>query len=128
MTYKTILKPSEEVLYKDKGSKFYGYAFPIHTTEEVKNNIIDKLKQKHSMRVIFVLHTNLGSKHHITALPMMESPQTVLACQFMVNYKRLTLLMSSWWWFVILEGQNLGVGGLISAYKTTAKLSLEASD
>ena len=33
LTYKTILKPSEEVLYKDKGSKFYGYAFPIKQSE-----------------------------------------------------------------------------------------------
>ena len=47
MTYRTLLHPSEEVLYKDKGSKFYGYAFPIKTNEDYKE-IIEKLKQKHS--------------------------------------------------------------------------------
>ncbi|MFZ4106570.1 MAG: YigZ family protein, partial [Flavobacterium sp.] len=28
-TYKTISKPSEGILYKEKNSKFFGYAFPI---------------------------------------------------------------------------------------------------
>ena len=37
-TYKTLETPSNEVLYKDKGSKFFGYAFPIKTKEE--NQII----------------------------------------------------------------------------------------
>ena len=35
-TYKTILKPSEEVLFKDKNSKFYSYTFPVKTEDEVK--------------------------------------------------------------------------------------------
>ena len=42
LTYKTILKPSEEVLYKDKGSKFYGYAFPLKAVEEYKG-IIERI-------------------------------------------------------------------------------------
>ena len=45
--YKTINTPSLEVLYKDKGSKFYGYAIPIETDQEVKK-ALEELKQKHS--------------------------------------------------------------------------------
>ena len=44
--YKTIIKPSEETLFKDKNSKFYGYAFPVMTEESVKI-CIDFLKKKH---------------------------------------------------------------------------------
>ena len=35
-SYKTITKPVEGLLYKDRKSKFYGYAYPIHKVEDVK--------------------------------------------------------------------------------------------
>ena len=34
--YKTIDFPSEEVLLKEKNSKFFGYAFPVTSEEEIK--------------------------------------------------------------------------------------------
>ena len=46
-TYKTIESPSEEVLFKDKNSKFYGYTFPVTSEEDVKS-IIEQLKKTHS--------------------------------------------------------------------------------
>ena len=45
-TYKTLAKPSEEILFKEKKSKFFGYAFPIQNEDEVKP-IIELLKKKH---------------------------------------------------------------------------------
>ena len=45
-TYRTIAYASEEVLFKEKNSKFYGYAFPITTEEEVKEHI-ERLKKEH---------------------------------------------------------------------------------
>jgi putative IMPACT (imprinted ancient) family translation regulator len=45
LSYRTITSPSDEILYKDKGSKFFGYAFPIKTDDEVKE-FIKILKQK----------------------------------------------------------------------------------
>ena len=35
-TYYTIANSSPEVLFKEKNSKFFGYAFPITSEEEVK--------------------------------------------------------------------------------------------
>lgn len=49
-TYKTILKPSEEVLFKEKGSKFFGYAFPVSSEENIKEHIEYLKKQHHSAR------------------------------------------------------------------------------
>ena len=43
-TYQTIAFESEEVLFKEKGIKFFGYAFPIENEEEVKP-IIESLKK-----------------------------------------------------------------------------------
>ena len=34
--YKTIITPSEETLFKEKGSKFFGYAYPVLSEEDVK--------------------------------------------------------------------------------------------
>lgn len=43
--YKTLKEPSEGI-YKEKGSKFITYAYPIYTEEEVKP-IIDELKKQY---------------------------------------------------------------------------------
>lgn len=44
-TYRTIVAPSEG-LYKEKGSKFLAFAFPITSVEEVKP-ILDRLKKEY---------------------------------------------------------------------------------
>ena len=46
-SYETIITSGTQVLYKDKGSKFYGYAIPIKTAKEVKETL-EILKRKHS--------------------------------------------------------------------------------
>ncbi len=45
-SYKTITKASAEVLFKDRNSKFFGYAFPVKDEEEV-NLRLEELKSKH---------------------------------------------------------------------------------
>ena len=49
-TYKTIEKPSEEVLFKDKNSKFFGYAFPVLNEDDVKIHIAELKKIHHAAR------------------------------------------------------------------------------
>ena len=43
-TYRTIAGPSEG-LYKEKGSKFLAFAFPVRTTDEVKQHLEQLRKQ-----------------------------------------------------------------------------------
>ena len=43
-SYKTILKPSEETLFKEKGSKFFGYAFPVFTEDVVMYPYVNNVK------------------------------------------------------------------------------------
>lgn len=45
-TYKTLAFPSSEILFKEKNSKFFGYAFPIQSESAVKP-IIDSLRKQH---------------------------------------------------------------------------------
>jgi len=49
-TYKTIAFPSEEILFKEKNSKFFGYAFPIQSEAAVKP-ILDDLRKQHPQAV-----------------------------------------------------------------------------
>jgi uncharacterized YigZ family protein len=125
-TYKTLETPSNEVLYKDKGSKFFGYAFPIKTKEEFKS-IIEHIKQKHSSACHFCFAYQLGIEipyyrasddgepSNSAGLPIYGQLQAFGITNVLVVVVRY------------FGGTKLGVGGLISAYKNTAKLSLEAS-
>ena len=45
-TYKTIVKPSKQVLFKEKGSKFFGLAFPVEDEEAVKE-CLENIKKEH---------------------------------------------------------------------------------
>ena len=57
-TYKTLEKPSEETLFKDRNSKFFGYAFPIATETDVSLRL-DLLKKEASLgKTFFVMLGN----------------------------------------------------------------------
>ncbi|MCU4176178.1 IMPACT family protein [Carboxylicivirga sp. N1Y90] len=47
--YKTLDKPSEGI-YKEKGSKFIAYAYPVFTEDEIKAHIADLKKQYYDAR------------------------------------------------------------------------------
>jgi uncharacterized YigZ family protein len=126
LTYKTNLKPSEEVLYKDKGSKFYGYAFPLNTIKEYKG-IIENLKQKHSSagHFCFAYQHGIETLYHRASDDGEPSNSAGMPIYGQLQAFDVTNVL-----LVVVRyfgGTKLGVGGLISAYKTTAKLSLEAS-
>lgn len=125
-TYKTLKNPTEPVLYKDKGSKFIGYAFPIESKDNFKAHI-DKLKQEHSSAGHFCFAYQLGidAPYHRSSDDGEPSNTAGLPIYGQLQAFGVTNVL-----VVVVRyfgGTKLGVGGLISAYKTTAKLSLEAS-
>ncbi|RIA10027.1 putative YigZ family protein [Flavobacteriaceae bacterium MAR_2010_72] len=127
-TYKTITKPSEEVLFKDKNSKFYGYAFPIRNEDEVKEHIEALKKQHHTARhwcYAYQLGTQEehihyranddGEPNNSAGMPIYGQIQSFEVTNVLIVVVRY------------FGGVKLGVGGLINAYRTTAQLALEAS-
>ena len=126
-TYSTISKPSKEVLFKDRGSKFFGYAFPITITEEVKSNIED-LKQLHSNAGHFCYayeigidgtnyrYSDDGEPGNSAGAPIYGQLQSFDVTNVLIVVVRY------------FGGTKLGVGGLRNAYKTTAKMALDESD
>ena len=123
-TYKTINLPSEEVLFKEKNSKFFGYAYPVTTEEEVKE-IIEQLKKEHfSARhwcYAYQIGTDKiqyranddGEPNNNAGLPIYGQIQSFDVTNILIVVVRY------------FGGIKLGVGGLISAYKTAAQMALE---
>ncbi|WP_159024182.1 YigZ family protein [Formosa sp. L2A11] len=125
-TYNTILKPSEETLFKEKNSKFFGYVFPVKTEEDVKAHLEAIKKQHHSARhwcYAYQLGTETiayranddGEPNNSAGMPIYGQIQSFDVTNVLIIVVRY------------FGGVKLGVGGLINAYRTSAQLSLEAS-
>ncbi|PKP16024.1 MAG: YigZ family protein [Bacteroidetes bacterium HGW-Bacteroidetes-23] len=126
-TYKTISAPSEEILFKEKNSKFFGYAFPILTEEEVKVHLEQLKKQHFSARhwcYAYQLGTEKisfranddGEPNNSAGMPIYGQIQSFEVTNILIVVVRY------------FGGVKLGVGGLISAYKTAAQMSLENAE
>lgn len=124
--YKTIIKPSEESLFKDKNSKFYGYAFPVMTEESVKT-CIDFLKKKHYNARHFCYAWQLGVESPRYRVNDDGEPNNSAGMPIygqIQSFKLTNILVVSVRYF---GGVKLGVGGLINAYRSSARLALESS-
>jgi len=126
-TYKTIAISSEEILFKEKNSKFFGYAFPVTSEEEIKNHL-DILRKQHYGAVHFCYAFQIGTdKIQYRANDDGEPSNTAGAPIYgQIQSFGLTNIL-----IVVVRffgGIKLGVGGLISAYRTSAQMALEASE
>lgn len=127
-TYRTIIKASEEVLFKDKNSKFFGYAFPVTSEEEIKQHL-EELKSKHHAARHWCYAWQLGKEEahfHYRANDDGEPSNSA----GMPIYGQIQSFDVTNVLIVVVRyfgGVKLGVGGLINAYKTTAQMALEVS-
>ncbi|WP_298224283.1 YigZ family protein [Flavobacterium sp.] len=125
-TYKTIAFPSEEILFKEKNSKFFGYAFPLDSEEQVKP-LIEPLRKKHFNAVHFCYAYQIGTEKITFRANDDGEPSNTAGMPIygQIQSHELTNIL-----IVVVRffgGTKLGVGGLISAYKTAAQMALEAS-
>ncbi len=122
-TYNTIASPSPEILYKEKNSKFFGYAFPVIKEEEIKTHL-EQLKKQHHGAVHFCYAYQLGTETFIfranddgepsnsAGMPIYGQIQSFGVTNILIVVVRF------------FGGVKLGVGGLISAYRTAAQMAL----
>ncbi|MCH4553011.1 IMPACT family protein [Aestuariibaculum lutulentum] len=122
--YKTIKAPVEGILYKDKNSKFFGYAFPVSNEEEIKEHIETLKKEHHSARHwcyayqigtenISYRANDDGEPSNSAGMPIYGQIQSFEVTNTLIVVVRY------------FGGVKLGVGGLISAYRTAAQMTLE---
>lgn len=126
-TYQSITEASPEVLFKDRNSKFFGYAFPIKTEEEA-NQHLEELRAKHHKARHWCYAWQIGKEEfHYRAnddgepsnsagMPIYGQIQSFDVTNILIVVVRY------------FGGVKLGVGGLINAYKTAAQMALEASN
>ncbi|MDO6597165.1 YigZ family protein [Oceanihabitans sp. 2_MG-2023] len=127
-TYKTITSASEAVLFKDKNSKFYGYAFPIQNEEEVKQHLEELKKQHHTARHWCYAYqfgtedNNISYRANDDGEPNNSAGMPIYGQIQSFNVTNILIVVVRYF-----GGVKLGVGGLINAYRTGAQMALEAS-
>lgn len=125
-TYKTLRRASEEVLFKDKNSKFLGYAFPVQNEEEIKRHINHLKKEHHSARH-WCYAWQLGKEEvqyrvNDDGEPGNSAGQPIYGQIQAYGVTDVLIVIVRYY-----GGVKLGVGGLMNAYKTASKMALEAS-
>lgn len=122
--YKTIAEPGPEALFKDKGSKFYGYAFPIASEAQAKQILSDIKKTHHSAR-----HWCYAWKLGVDSVryranddgePSNSAGQPIYGQILAADLTNVLVVVVRYF-----GGVKLGVGGLIRAYRTAAQYALE---
>jgi uncharacterized YigZ family protein len=126
-TFKTIASPSPEILFKEKNSKFFGYSFPVTSEEEIKSHL-EQLRKQHSGAGHFCYAFQVGTEtiqfranddgepSNSAGMPIYGQIQSFGLTNILVVVVRF------------FGGVKLGIGGLISAYRTSAQMALEEAE
>jgi uncharacterized YigZ family protein len=121
--YCTIDKPSVAE-FKDRGSKFIAYAYPISTTDDFKQYLL-ALKKEHPKAVHHCFAYRIGTDGNNFRLsddgePSGSAGRPILG---QIDSKEMTNVA-----VIVVRyfgGTLLGVPGLINAYKTATSLALQ---
>ncbi len=122
--YKTINQPIENILFKEKGSKFIGFAFPVTDEAELKQ-ALEKVRGEHPKATHHCYAFRIGIQGEnyranddgepsgSAGLPIFNQ----LLANDMTNVMVIVVRYYG--------GTKLGVSGLVKAYKESAKITLE---
>lgn len=125
-TYKTIASPAEGI-YKEQGSKFLAFAYPVSSADEVKFLVDTKRKEFHDARHICYAYM-LGAartefRSNDDGEPSGTAGRPILG---QINSHQLSDIL-----IVVVRyfgGILLGTGGLITAYKAAALEAITAAE
>ncbi|WP_020527495.1 YigZ family protein [Flexithrix dorotheae] len=125
-SYFTI-KAVAEGIYKEKGSKFYAFAYPVSNEDEIKSCLQELKKQyydaRHHCYAYILGKDKLNYRSNDDGEPGNSAGPPILG---QIRSKELTDVL-----VVVVRyfgGTKLGVGGLITAYKTSTQEALENAE
>lgn len=126
--YKTLVSACDLGFYKEKGSKFLGYAFPVESEQEVKNHLENLWKEHHQARhVCYAFKLNAQEPFQERANddgePSNSAGKPILGQIYSFELTNVLVAVVRYY-----GGTKLGVGGLITAYKTAAQHCLEQAE
>lgn len=126
-TYKTIISAVEDVIFKEKGSKFIAYALPVTNEIEIKHHL-ERIKKEHFSARHWCYAWQIGKEkkqyranddgepNGTAGLPIFGQIQSFNLTNVLVVVVRY------------FGGVKLGVSGLINAYKTSAQMVLQNTE
>jgi uncharacterized YigZ family protein len=122
--FKTLDKLAIGSAFKEKGSKFLGYAYPLSTQEEA-DMILQAQKKEHSKARHWCYAWQLGVekpvfRYNDDGEPNNSAGKPIYGQIQSFNVTNVMLVVVRYF-----GGTKLGVGGLVTAYKTAAKMALE---
>jgi len=123
---KTIEKGAFDIIYKDKGSKFIGFAKHVDSPEEA-TAFFELLKKQHHGANHCCYAYRLGVQGQEMRANDDGEPTHSAGTPILGQIQSFGLTNTAVAVIRYFGGTKLGVGGLVKAYKATAQLTLEAS-
>lgn len=124
-TYKTIEGPSEGI-FKDKGSKFIAYAYPLRSEEEYKTHLAEVKdlhpKARHHCWAYRLTPDRTVFRANDDGEPSGSAGRPILNVLLSMDVTNVFVVVVRYF-----GGTLLGVPGLIHAYKTATKEALDAA-
>ena len=126
-SFKTIESPVENILSKEKGSKFIGFAYPVSDEKELKSALLH-LKELHPKAThhCYAFRMGMNGENYRANDDGEPSGSAGLPIYNQLLAHEITNVL-----VVVIRyygGTKLGVSGLVKAYKESAKLALEESE
>jgi len=124
--FQTIAKESQGI-FKDKGSKFYAFAFPVKHEEDVKE-ILSRLKKEHHSARHHCYAWRMGTEEityraNDDGEPSSTGGKPILGQLQSFNVTNILLVVVRYF-----GGTLLGVSGLINAYRNAAADALKNAE
>lgn len=126
-SFDTIKSPVENILLKEKGSKFIGFAFSVENEKEVKAALA-KVKEEYPKATHHCYAFRLGItgenyRANDDGEPSGSAGLPIYNQLLANNLTQIIVIVVRYY-----GGTKLGVSGLVKAYKESAKLTLESSE
>lgn len=125
-TYQSIAQPAEG-FFKDKGSKFLAYAYPVENDPQAKEHLSD-LYELHPKAVHHCYAYRLGADRMSYRMsddgePSGTAGRPILNTLYSRNVTNVLVVVVRYF-----GGTLLGVPGLINAYKTATEVALDEAE
>ena len=126
-SFNTIKSPVENILLKEKGSKFIGFAFPVDDEEDLKKSL-QKIREEHPKATNHCYAFRLGMKGENYRANDDGEPSGSAGLPI---YNQLLAHDITNVLVIVVRyygGTKLGVSGLVKTYKESAKITLEEAE
>lgn len=120
----TLDHPAAEAIFKEKGSKFLAYAYPLSKQEEAED-ILQSLKKAHPKARHWCYAWQIGVenpafRYNDDGEPNNSAGKPIFGQIQSFDLTNVLVVVVRYF-----GGTKLGVGGLVTAYRSAAKMALE---